>query len=141
MLGDEKVRVVWRSSMFKSRNGSCDRDTDAERRCTESITTQTWLNLQPHRSTALQSLPTRESRKRAASPSPGGTVKKSGGKPGHSRQRENRGGRLKGRLGRRAVQLRAVALKKRVSENLGVEYLSSLQLQQALAVWKLCEPE
>ncbi|CAM9426403.1 unnamed protein product [Choristocarpus tenellus] len=120
VLGDEKVRVLWRSSMINSRNGSRGRDIDAERRCIESITTQTWLDLQPIRRTALQPLPPRESRKRAASPSPVDTGTKSVGKPGHGGRRKNQGGRPKGSLGRRAVRQRAIALRKRLSENLGV---------------------
>ncbi|CAM9980172.1 unnamed protein product [Choristocarpus tenellus] len=127
MLGDDKVRVVWRSSMIKSQNGSRGRDTDAERRCIERITTQTRLDLQPRRRTALQSLPPRQNGERAVSPSPGGTVK-SVGKPGHGGRRKHNG-RPKGRLGKRAVRLRAIALRKRLSDNPGVEYLSSRQLQ------------
>ncbi|CAM9908018.1 unnamed protein product, partial [Choristocarpus tenellus] len=107
----------------------------------ESITTQKWFYLQPHRSTALQSLPLQESRKRVASPSPGGTWTKSVGKPGHGGRRENWGGRPKGRLGKRAVRLCAIVLRKHLSKNPGVEYLSGRQLQQALAVWNLCESE
>ncbi|CAM9430147.1 unnamed protein product [Choristocarpus tenellus] len=102
--------------MIKSRNGSRGRDTDAERRCIESITAQMWLDLQPRRSTALQSLPPWESSRRMTSPSPGDTGTKSVGKPGHGGRRENWGGRPKGRLGKRAVRLHAIALRKHLSE-------------------------
>ncbi|CAM9989931.1 unnamed protein product [Choristocarpus tenellus] len=47
----------------------------------------------------------------------------------------------KGRLGKRAVQLRAIAFRKHLSETSGVKYLGSRQLQQAVAVQKLCESE
>ncbi|CAM9903799.1 unnamed protein product, partial [Choristocarpus tenellus] len=40
-----------------------------------------------------------------------------------------------------AVRLHVIALRKCLSKNPGVEYLSSRQLQQTLTVWKLCKPE